>query len=262
MRKFKITLLVLLSIPLLFILFWIFAVPGDVIKERIEAEIAQTQGADLSAVFNDFRKGPFFNLNAESLDLNIADMPLLTIDDVSARPAPENILMGQLALSLTGKLGSGDILGVLAYPEGSRLQIIEADLESITYLKKLGIKGSGHISADADLNLNTNSIFVTFKIPDLSIHESEIVIPLIETFHRIQGSFSITSNRIELESVSLEGDKGYARLKGNITNGVARLKLEIMPEAARLSSLETMLITKYFVSPGYYVVPLEGSLRQ
>jgi hypothetical protein len=103
---------------------------------------------------------------------------------------------------------------------------------------------------------------VTFKIPDLSIHESEIVIPLIETFHRIQGSFSITSNRIELESVSLEGDKGYARLKGNITNGVARLKLEIMPEAARLSSLETMLITKYFVSPGYYVVPLEGSLRQ
>jgi len=262
MRKIKTTLLLLLSLPLFFMLFWIFAVPGDVVRERIEKEINQTQGADLSVAFNGFRKGPFFNLAIDSLELYIADMPLLTINDVSARPSLSNILMGQLALSLTGKLGSGNILGVLAYPEGSMLRIVEADIGSVTYLKKLGIQGSGHLSAEADLDLKTDSVKVTFQIPDLNIHKSEVVIPLIETFHRIQGSFSITGNRIELDSVSLEGEKGYARLIGEITNGIARLKLEVMPEADKLSSLETMLITKYFVSPGYYVVPLEGSLRQ
>ena len=69
---------------------------------------------------------------------------------------------------------------------------------------------------------------------------------------------AIKNNIITFDSVSLEGDKGYARLKGRITNGYMNMALEIMPEAGKLTSLEKMLIGKYIVSPGYYVVPLKG----
>ncbi len=102
-------------------------------------------------------------------------------------------------------------------------------------------------------------VFLQFEIPDLDIAESALsVIPFLNTFHKIQGALSIKNNIITFDSVSLEGEKGYARLKGRITNGYMNLSLEVMPEAGKLTSLEEMLIGKYIVSPGYYVVPLKG----
>ncbi len=66
-------------------------------------------------------------------------------------------------------------------------------------------------------------------VPDLSIGDDSTVIPLLNTFRKLRGSLSVKGNTVMIDSVSLEGEKGYARLKGDIKNGVTDLSLELMP---------------------------------
>ena len=70
----------------------------------------------------------------------------------------------------------------------------------------------------------------------------------------------LQANTIKIPSISLEGDKGYARIKGDITDGFMNLILELMPSTDELQPIESMLISKYQISPGYYVIPIEGPL--
>ena len=70
----------------------------------------------------------------------------------------------------------------------------------------------------------------------------------------------IENSIIKITSISLEGDKGYARLKGDITNRRMDLSLELMPDENKLSTGESMLIGRHIVSPGYYVIPIKKSL--
>jgi hypothetical protein len=62
--------------------------------------------------------------------------------------------------------------------------------------------------------------------------------------------------------MTFEGEKGFARLKGNISNGVMDLELELMPDAGYFvnerESLELALIRQYQISPGYYLIPVKG----
>ena len=108
--------------------------------------------------------------------------------------------------------------------------------------------------------LKNNFLTVAFKVPDLDIDDSDSVIPLLNTFHRLQGSLSIENSIIKITSISLEGDKGYARLKGDIANRRLNLSLELMPDENKLSTGESMLIGRYIVSPGYYVIPIRKRL--
>ena len=123
----------------------------------------------------------------------------------------------------------------------------------------MGIKTNGHVSAD--ILLKSKSALITFQVPDMDLRESTIIIPFINSFHRIHGALSVSGNDVKLESVSLEGDKGYARLKGDIRNNIMDLRLELMPAMEKLSSVESMLIGKYIVSPGYYVLPIKGPIQ-
>jgi hypothetical protein len=59
----------------------------------------------------------------------------------------------------------------------------------------------------------------------------------------------------------LEGPDILARLKGIIKDGVADLRMEVMP---RKSFLENPLflsqVDRYQVSPGYYIIPIKGPI--
>ena len=70
----------------------------------------------------------------------------------------------------------------------------------------------------------------------------------------------LNGNDLQVDSISLEGEKGFARLKGKINNGLADMTLELMPLKDSLNTLESMLIGKYIVSPGFYEIPINGPL--
>lgn len=259
MIKLRHILFFILFIPVFIILVWFFAVPEDLIQGRIEDAISIAGQGKVTASLKGFRKGLFLGAHADSLDLDLDGTPALTISNIAGCFKAGNLIKRQIAFSLNGKIGTGNINGLLTYPADGKIKVEKADLNEIPYLTHMGIKTNGHVSAD--ILLKSKSALITFQVPDMDLRESTIIIPFINSFHRIHGALSVSGNDVKLESVSLEGDKGYARLKGDIRNNIMDLRLELMPAMEKLSSVESMLIGKYIVSPGYYVLPIKGPIQ-
>ena len=242
---------------LVFLLFiWLFAIPVSLIQSNIEDVVARSGNSNMRLTIEGLRKGLFLNLYADRLDLNIDNRSALIVTEFSGRFAPGYLRYGKLAVRIKGNLADGDLNGVFQYPASGEIKIEKAALDKIPYLARFGIDMKG--SAYSDIVLDVEAVNIVFRVPDLSIDESATIIPLLNTFHTIQGSVSIIQKKVNVDSVSLEGDKGYARLKGNIINNRMDLAIELMPDRDKLNALESMMIGKYIVSPGYYVIPIKG----
>jgi type II secretion system protein N len=258
MKIFRVVLYIIIGIPVLLILFWLIAVPNDLIQERIENAVEHSGGNNMSLSVEGLGKGIFFTLHADSLDLKVEDKPAVKITDFTGSYSPRYLSGGQLGFVIKGKMGTGDVHGIVKLPLEGTIQIDRAELNAIPYLTQFGIDINGSITSD--IHIINDDVKVVFEVPDLNIDDSASVIPLLNTFNRLQGALSVKGNTIHVDSISLEGDKGYARLKGIITNNVMHLDLELMPDEDKLNTMESMLIGKYTVSPGYYVVPIKGPL--
>lgn len=248
----------LAGLAVFLILVWLFAVPNELLREKAENSVSRSGDGNMTLSIEGLRKGIFFSLYADAVDLRIENEPAVRITSLSIKPAPRSLMnTGSLAFSINGEIGSGTLKGTLKLPIKGDLRIDNADLSSIPYLNRLGLKVGGHLFSD--IKMENEKINALFNIPDLNIHGPETeLIPLLDTFRRMQGSVHLEGNYLRVDSVSLEGEKGFARLKGKIVNGFADMTLELMPLEKNLTTLESMLIGKYIVSPGYYTVPLKG----
>lgn len=259
MTKLRNLLFLTISMPVLIILIWLVAIPDDSIKAFIENSISDSGKSSIDASIKGLKKGIFFTVYAESLELSIDSTPALRVTDISSKINPLHLFKKQIAFSVRGKIGTGDVRGSFKLPGKGTLKIDRAEINAIPYLAYTALKGSGLISAR--LNLKDELIDAVFEISDADIRGSAMGIPLpISSFRKIQGALTLKENTINITSINLEGDRGYARLKGDITNGVMNLILELMPSAGELNSVESMLISRYLVSPGYYVIPIRGKL--
>lgn len=258
MNKLLNILYVLTGILAFLVLVWFFAIPVSLIKSNIEDVVARSGNSNMKLSIEGLSKGLFFNLYADRLDLEIDAKPALNVTDFTGKFAPGYLLDGKLAIRINGNIAGGDLNGVFQFPVNGEIIIERAALDKIPYLSRFGIDVKG--SAYSNITLDIEAVKIFFKVPDLNIDESTTIIPLLNTFHTLQGSVSIVKNMVEVESVSLEGDKGYARLKGNILNNRMDLAIELMPDRDKLNALESMMIGKYIVSPGYYVVPIKGMM--
>lgn len=75
-----------------------------------------------------------------------------------------------------------------------------------------------------------------------------------DIFAKGKGSFAVEPGRILVRSLAFEGDKGYARLSGEIISGQRRLMLELFPND--WNELMLLPLERYKVSPGQYKMPL------
>ena len=237
------------------ILAWLFAVPNELIKEKAENAVSRAGDGSMTLSIEGMRKGIFFSLYADTVNLSIGSKPALTINDLSINFTPRHLNTGELAFLVRGKIGTGTMEGTLKLPMKGNFRINKAELDSVTYLRRFGLEAGGHLSSD--IELNKENVAAVFNVPDLDIRSATMV-PLLNTFRRIQGSVHLEGNDLRVDSISLEGDKGFARLKGQIKNGIADMVLELMPVERSLNTLESMIIGKYLVSPGYYSVPIKG----
>lgn len=247
------------GLTVFFILVWLFAVPNELMQEKMENAVSRSGDGSLTLSIDGISKGIFFSLYADTINLSIDNKPALSINDLSINFTPRHLNAGKLAFLVRGKIGTGTLEGILMFPMKGSFKIDKADLDSIPYLRRFGAEVGGHLTSD--IKLNNEKVEAVFNIPDLNIQSTAVtVIPLINTFRRMQGSVHLDGNDIQINSISLEGEKGFARLKGQIINGLANMTLELMPVERSLNSLESMIIGKYIVSPGYYVVPINGLL--
>jgi hypothetical protein len=258
MAKLRNIIYVAISIPVFLMLVWLFAIPDNLIREKIEDAIARSGNSNRGLSINGLKKGIFFIIYADSLKMKINNRPALEITDFAGSFSPRYLTDKKLGFAIRGKIGTGDINGILKLPLEGNIKIDRAELTAIPYLMQFDMDINGNVFSD--INIRNDIVKVIFEVPDLNIDDSTSVIPLLNTFHRLQGALLIKGNTIKINSISLKGDKGYARLKGDIKNNVMDLILELMPIKDKLNALESMMIGKYIVSPGYYVVPIKGPL--
>ena len=241
------------------ILVWLFAIPNELMQEKIENAVSRSGDGSLTLSIDGIRKGIFFSLYADTINLSIDNKPALTIDDLSINFTPRHLSEGKIAFLVMGKIGTGTLKGILMPPMKGNFNIDNVDLDSIPYLKMFGVEVGGHLTSE--IILNNEQVEALFNVPDLAIDSSAVAaIPLINTFRRMQGSVHLNGNDLKINSISLEGEKGFARLKGHIKNGLADMTLELMPVERNLNTLESMIIGKYIISPGYYSIPINGPL--
>ena len=259
MNIFRYIIYTIIVIAISMVMVWFFAIPDDLIRLKIEETLSGLENSKIRVSVEDLSKGLFFSVHANSIQLEIKDKPAFRITEVRGRINPLFIIKKQLAFSIKGLMGSGSVSGLFRFPGGGSLRVENADLNSIPYLKSLGIKSNGYISAH--IKVIDSTAKVVFEIPDLSIQEyNETASPILSTFHRTQGVMTIVNDNIQVNSLGLEGEKGYARVKGEVRGGNMNLTLELMPSAGEVTPVELTLIGRYQKSPGYYVIPIKGPL--
>lgn len=247
------------AIPIIIILVWYFTIPDDYLRSSLESAVASRSMSDIDIDITGFRKGLFFTAYADNIDISLHKKHLLSVTDLKSSMHPLDALRRKHAFSLQGKIGSGDINGSFNLPDSATLIIDKADLQAISYLRNFGIEAEGFLSAD--LAVRGDTVDILFQVPNAEIKESALgELLTMKSFQKIQGALTVTGNTVHITSISLEADKGYARLKGDIKNRFMNMTLEIMPEPGKLESFESMLLANYLVTPGYYIIPIEGPM--
>lgn len=257
--KIRTVLYLIIGVPVFVSLVWLFAVPTSLIQERIEDAVALSGDGNLRLSVTNLRKGIFLDLYADNLTLDIDQKPALEIVDFKLNITPRSLSDFRLAFAINGEMGGGRVEGTVKLPLEGTITIDQAEINSIPYIRRIG--GDIYGTMSSEISLSAESMKAVFHIPDLDIKGSVMtVVPFISSFRTMQGSLSLAGDNLNVDSVSLNGDKGYARLKGTITGGTMDLSLELMPDANKLNAMESMVIGKYIVSPGYYVIPIRGRI--
>jgi type II secretion system protein N len=258
--------LYLVTVTILFIILtWMIVIPDDLISSGIEDTISDSLEGRLGISISGLTKTPLFVIHINTIMITMDGQELIEIRRVTSRLKPLSLLRKKLHFSVNGRIGRGTIAGYLTLPLFTQtghtgiLNISRIELNSIPYLKNIDFEGDGHLSAV--IHLNERNTLIKFNLSDLNITNLGILtFPLVETFHDIQGAITIHGKRIEIRSLGLKGEKGYARLKGYINGDKLNLTLELMPYPDKLTQVENMLINKYQVSPGYYEIPIKGRI--
>lgn len=259
MRKILIFLYSAAAFIIFTILLWYFSVPSDIVKKKIEKTISLSIGANTSVKITGLDKGPFFSLHLDDLAVYNGGTHIISASDISVQINPLYLYRGDIGIDLNGKIGTGNINGNFTKPGRGVIKTKDIDLATLQSLKDLGINGSGMLSTETIINETVSE--TRFTVIGLSMKGGTLdVLPLVSSFTEAQGLIIAEENKTTVKSLSLDGDKGYARAKGKIVKGRVDMVFELMPESGRLEEFEKMLINQYESSPGYYVFPYSGRL--
>ncbi len=252
-------ILILLPIVVIFTIFgaWFIAVPEDMISDYItnsvksDKIIIKTQG---------IKKGLFLNLNIRKIDIKKKDeTPLLTIENVHAKPDFMSLLKLNPQLPFTGQIHSGLIEGVYSVKEEAlKLNGRDINLKDITSLKLVNVEGEGNLSIKMEIIRGQGDVL--FNVKDARLKQTILpggyFLPL-NLFNDIKGLLAVKKDVLEVKAFSLEGEGVYARIKGNITGSDVDLNMELMPDASFQKPSMLLLISPFQVSPGYYLIPIK-----
>ncbi len=240
---------------------WFIALPQDLILSRINATLKED---NLSLEIPDFRKGLFFTFHAPVLRLKRGDTVLLTIGSLRGSINPAALVLRRLPLSFSGNVGGGAMEGhidLLHRHNSFAIVIDKAGIEQSALLSTLGLSGNGVLSGS--VIARERCLECRFEIREAHVTGALYGLPIPpDFFHIVRGLIRVDGGDLGIESLWMEGQGLNARLKGTVKGRQADLTLEIMKDSSFVDSgLLLQLIERYKVSPGYYVVPVKGELR-
>ncbi len=240
---------------------WFIVLPEDLVLSRINAKL---QEDNLSLEIPGFKKGLFFTFHAPVLRLKRGNTVLLTIESLTGSINPLSLVLMRLPLSFSGKMGGGGMEGhidLLHLHERLNIAVDKAVIEQSALLNTLGLSGEGVLSGSV---IARGKCFeFKFEIRDAHFTGAVYGLPIPpDFFHTVRGLIRASGNELGIDSLWMEGQGLNARLKGTLRGRQADLTLEIMKDSSFVDSGRLLqLVERYKVSPGYYVVPIKGEMR-
>ena len=259
MRK-KLPFIVLAAVPVFFWMIWIIF-PENAIQTIIEDSVA---GSQFVIEAQGLKKGLFYTVDIDALVLKGRRGELISVKNIRSYINPLFIPLFQLRLTGNGAIGDGNISGNLTLSRGKikgTLNFQKVGFGDLYFLKLTGIKGSGTLSGS--VTIIESDGHAEFVSKDAVFEETEFsgVKAPLNIFHMVTGSLDLRGSVIEVVSLAFQGEDIYARLKGDIRENVMDISMELMPGKSYIENPFVLAgLEAYKISPGYYIIPLKGSL--
>lgn len=262
MKKAAVALIVIL---LLVVCLWFVAIPESLIADVVENALG---GEYLSLRTEGLQKGFFYSFGAERILLKKRgtgegqDTTLLVFSDVKGRFDFGSLLKLRPEVKFHGSMGGGEVTGYVRLTGNERLVLEAGDvsINGMPLFEPLGIYGDGMLSGTIVVSDNTAEL--KFAVRDVNLKSATlggVFLPL-DLFRDMKGAVSVRSdNTAEVRSFAMSGTGIYARVKGTVKGSEMNMSLELMTDSSfPQGPLFLMMLDRYKVSPGYYVVPLKG----
>jgi type II secretion system protein N len=238
---------------------WLVVVPEDLVVKRAEEVLARDE---MRARLVGFRKGLFYTFTAEKIDFLYQGEPVLTINEVSARPDFLSLLTLKPVFLLRAEAGGGPVSGAVEPGGGSfhvQAEAREVEIGNLGALERFGITGRGTLSLDFRMKDEKGSARFSVKgaaFEPLSILGLRFPLDAVET---IRGAALINYGAVEVESLTLEGPELFARVSGTLNPRAVDMQIELMPETDTFPDPTlAQLLAPYKVGRGHYVIPLKA----
>jgi type II secretion system protein N len=256
----KLPIIILAVIPVFFWMMWI-VFPETAIQTIIEDSVA---GNQFVVEVQGLKKGFFYTVHIDALTLKGGRGELISIKNIRSHINPLFIPLFQLRLSGNGAIGDRNITGNLTLSKGKiigTLNFQKVGFGDLHFLKLTGIKGNGTLSGS--VTISESGGHAEFVSRDAVFEETEFsgVKAPLNIFHIVTGSFDLRGDVIEVVSVAFQGEDVYARLKGDIRGNLMDISMELMPGKSYIENPFVLAgLEAYKISPGYYIIPVKGSL--
>jgi len=252
---------------------WSFAVPASFLAGWLQRSLA---GRGIAVELTGFRKGFFCTLHVERVSVSkrtsIDNQPPLSVPREGREDGPAFVVVQNLDITpdmlslvklnprfnFSGQIGQGRMRGAAGRERGAVTATVhgeDIDVGSLPILAQSGIYGEGSLAFDFLWKESRGEMaFSIDKARLKSFFAGNNAVPL-NFFHGVKGLVTLGTT-ITVNSLALEGPGIYARVKGEIRDGSFDGRAEVMADASfSQHPLLQLLLERYQVSPGYYVVP-------
>ncbi|WP_243369907.1 type II secretion system protein GspN [Geotalea sp. SG265] len=200
---------------------------------------------------------------------------VVKLDKAAVRLRLLPLFLGRVVFGYHGTIGKGEINGEFSPRKKGdfKLEIAGVRLDDIPFFATVtGAKVKGELRARGSLRGKQAAASgeLQLAVKDAQLQGVKIgEMPLPDANYRnVQGMLRIGGGKANLESLTLDGEGLYTRLKGDIplTNPLSiaplNLTLELMPRPQFLEKQKFifLLLLKYQTSPGHYQLPVRGTL--
>lgn len=256
------------------VIFTIIFIPAREIRGVITRGLAR-QGYTMRTGYF----GKAFPIGVKARNLEILDErgSLVKLDEVTARVGILPLFFGKVVVNYHAELGKGTVEGQFS-PESGKEFTIRTDnieLEQLPFFQTVaGARVKGRMSSSAEFReekgifrgearLSVNGAVLNgLKIGEMPLPDA--------SYETVRGMYRVTGGRGTLESLALQGRGIYVRLRGEIPfasppgSAPLNLTLELMPKPVFLENQKFvfLLLNKYLTSPGYYRIPIRGTLAK
>jgi type II secretion system protein N len=255
----------LIALLLFIVALWFVAIPESLIADVIENSLGRDY---LYLKTEAVEKGLLYSFEAERILLKKKgsgeDSTLLVFNNVKGNLEPFSLFRLHPELRFQGSMNGGDVTGFVRMTGADSLMITADNVRmaGIPLLEPLGIYGDGTLSGS--FLIRNNSGELKFSLRDAQLKSASVggVFLPLDLFHDAKGAVRFAEDgAAEVQSFALTGTGIYARVKGTVRGRDMNMSLELMTDSSFAPDpLFRMMLERYKVSPGYYQIPLRGSV--